>query len=380
MIRVIHIVGSMDCGGTENLIMNLYRNIDRSKVQFDFIVHTHKKCFFDDEIRSLGGQIFQFNRYSIRNLSSYRKQFIEFFNKHPEYKIMHGHVGSTACIYTKIAKKSGLFTIIHSHAINNKNKSLKNYLYRFHAYMARGMADAYFGCSYEAGIDRFGKKITDSNKYRIINNAIKSKEYIFNPITREIIRNRYLINDKFVIGHVGRFHPVKNHKFMLQVLSELCKLDDKYVLMLVGDGELKESILQMASNLNLEEKIILTGICKNVAEILQGMDFFIFPSFNEGLGISLIEAQASGLPCIANADGVIQLAKISELVKFLSINDGPKSWASYIHQCRSNNYPRNDMSKIVEKSGFDITFVAKNIQEFYIQNNPVTKTNKHNNL
>lgn len=371
MIRVIHIVGSMNCGGTENLIMNLYRNIDRSLVQFDFLVHTDKECFFDDEIRTLGGRIYHIKRYNMRNLISYRRQLSEFFETHPEYRIMHGHVGSTACIYTKVAKRFGLYTILHSHAINDKKKNLKNFLYRFHAYLAKGMADAYMGCSYEAGVDRYGKRIADSNKFQIINNGINSNAYIFNPDIRLRIRSQFNIADKYVIGHVGRFHPVKNHKFMLDVLFELKKNSEDYVLMLVGDGDLKETIIRQAKELSLEDSIVMTGVRKDVADMLQAMDFFIFPSFNEGLGIGLIEAQASGLPCIANADGITPLAKISELLYLISLKEGSQKWAKFIHDHRYINQTRKDMSNTVRLFGFDISQVAMNLQDFYLSVLPI---------
>lgn len=361
----------MNCGGTENLIMNLYRNIDRSLVQFDFLVHTDKECFFDDEIRTLGGRIYHIKRYNMRNLMSYRRQLLEFFETHPEYRIMHGHVGSTACIYTKVAKRFGLYTILHSHAINDKKKNLKNFLYCFHAYLARGMADAYMGCSYEAGVDRYGKRIADSNKFQIINNGINSNAYIFNPDIRSRIRSQFNIADKYVIGHIGRFHPVKNHKFMLDVLFELKKNSEDYVLMLVGDGDLKETIIRQAKELSLGDSIVMTGIRTDVADMLQAMDFFIFPSFNEGLGIGLIEAQASGLPCIANADGIIPLAKISELVYFISLKEKPQKWAKFIHDHRYINQTRKDMSKAVRLSGFDISQVAMDLQDFYLSVVPI---------
>lgn len=366
MIRIIHVVHGMDCGGTENIIMNLYRNIDREKVQFDFLVHTNKDCFFDDEIKRLGGRIYRVPYYTISNLSSYRKALNRLFSAHKEWSVVHGHLGSCACIYLSIAKCYGLYTIAHSHAINDKNINLKVLLYRFHAFLSRGVADFYMGCSYEAGVDRYGKKIANSSKFQVINNGINARQYVFDPFTRDRIRDEFGIQEKYVIGHVGRFNVVKNHKFMVAVLAELKKRSYDYVLMFVGDGELRQAVANQAKELGVLDSVIFTGIRKDVPDLLQAMDQFIFPSFNEGLGIGLIEAQAAGLPCIANKDGIIPLAKISPLVEFISLNDGAAKWAMHIDKIRANNLEREDMYKIVYDSGFDIIRVTKWLENFYL--------------
>lgn len=366
MIRILHVVHGMDCGGTENIIMNLYRNIDRSKVQFDFLVHTEKHCFFDDEIEKLGGRIYRVQYYNILNLFTYRKALKRLFVSHKEWRTVHGHLGSCACIYLRIAKKYGMYTIAHSHAINDKNFSLKSLLYNFHARLTRGVANYYMGCSYEAGIDRYGVRIVNSKYYKVIANGIKVQDYVYNPIIRESVRNAYAINDKYVIGHVGRFNTVKNHKFMVEVLVELKKKKSDYVMMFVGDGELLEAIIQQAKTLSVLDSIIFTGIRKDVPNILQAMDQFIFPSFNEGLGIGLIEAQAASLPCIANKDGIMPLAVISGLVEMKSLAEGAQSWAEYIDQIRQKKIVRKDMSCAVRDAGFDIIDVAKWLENFYL--------------
>lgn len=366
MIRILHVVHGMDCGGTENIIMNLYRNIDRTKVQFDFLVHTTKKCFFDREIISLGGNIYRVPYYNMLNLFKYRKALKVLFSKHDEWSAVHGHLGSSACVYLSIAKKYGLYTIAHSHAINDKHISIKDILYRFHAYLTRSVADFFMGCSYEAGVDRFGKSIADSYKFKVVNNGINAIQYAFNPQKRDRIRADIGITNKYVIGHVGRFNAVKNHKFMVSVLCELVKIRPDYVMMFVGDGELKTDVIELAKKNEVLDFIFFTGIRKDVPDVLQAMDQFIFPSFNEGLGIGLIEAQASGLPCIANKDGIMPLAVISNLVEMKSLEEGAKSWADYIENTRQQNVIRKDMVRLVKDAGFEITEVAKWLQEFYL--------------
>ena len=366
MIRILHVVHSMDCGGTENIIMNLYRNINREDIQFDFLVHTNKECFFDGEIEELGGKIYRVSHYKMYNLLRYRKELHALFSQHKEWIAVHGHLGSCACVYLTIANKYGLYTIAHSHAINEKQINLVNLLYQFHAYLSRGVADFYMACSLEAGIDRYGRKIVKSNNFKIIKNGIKAINYIYNPKVREDLRQLLHLKDKYVVGHVGRFCAVKNHGFMINILVELKKISNEYCLICVGDGELRKSFEQKAKELGVDASVILTGIRKDIPNILQAMDCFIFPSFNEGLGIALIEAQAAGLPCIANKDGIIPLAKITDLVEFISLKEGAAAWAQQIHRVCQAKIQRKNMINSVITSGFDIDDVVSWISNFYL--------------
>ena len=366
MIRILHVVHGMDCGGTENIIMNLYRNIDRSKVQFDFLVHTKKQCFFDDEIKKLGGQIYRVPYYNILNLFKYQKALKRLFVSHKEWRVVHGHLGSCACIYLRIAKKYGIYTIAHSHNVNNSHLSIKGLLYRLHALQTRGVADYYMGCSNEAGIDRYGRKITEGDCFCVLHNGIKVDEYIFQKSIRNKIRKELEIEDHFVIGNVGRFSLQKNHMFILDVFTCLRKISDRYVLVLVGDGELKQNIVAKATQLGILDAIVFTGIRRDVPKIMTAFDMFLFPSFYEGLGIVLIEAQASGLPCIANKDGIMPLAVISDLVELKSLADGAHAWAEYIEKIRRKEIVRKDMSSAVKEAGFDVIDVAKWLENFYL--------------
>ncbi len=365
MIRILHVIHGMNCGGTENFIMNIYRNIDRTKIQFDFLVHTNKRCFFDDEIERMGGCIYRVPYYNILNIFLYKNSLRRLFSEHQEWVAVHGHLGSCACIYLRMAKQYGIYAIAHSHAIKNTRITMKELIYRFHAYLTRGVADYYMGCSYEAGVDRYGEKIATSNKFKIINNGIKSSDYDYNPQVRAIVRKELGINQRYLIGHIGRFSPVKNHTFMVEVLAELKKSNSDYAMIFVGDGELRESIENYAKRIGVYDSIIFAGIRNDIYRIVQAIDCFIFPSFNEGLGIGLIEAQAAGLPCVANKDGIMPLAKISELVEFIPLNLGVVKWATQINQIRKSHQKRQPMSTIIKNKGFDITDVSKWLEVFY---------------
>lgn len=365
MIRVLHVIQRMDCGGTENLIMNLYRHIDRSRVQFDFLVHTQDRCFFDDEIVSLGGRIFNVPRYRLTNAFTYYRSVDTLLKEHQEWPIVHGHIGSNACWYLRAAKRNHRYAIAHSHGVNSRDITLKNILYQIHAYFTRGVPDFYMGCSYEAGRDRYGKTIAESGNYVVLKNAIDASAYTFNLNTREKIRKESGIGDQFVIGHVGRFHSVKNHAFMMDVFSSFLHDNPRSLLLFVGDGELREEIEQKAEDLHIQDHLILTGVRNDVPSLLMAMDAFVFPSKNEGLGISLIEAQAAGLRCLASEEGIPKAAKISDLVEFVSLSGGVDQWCDKLVEIKNSQYQRRDMTSVVAKAGYDISAAASWLCHFY---------------
>lgn len=369
MIRVLHVIHGMDCGGTENLIMNLYRHMDRDKVQFDFLVHTTKHCFFDDEILRMGGQIYRAPYYKMYNALQYKKAVSALFRDNPQWSIIHGHLGSCACIYLREARKFGLFTIAHSHAIKFKDITLKELLYRGHAVLTRGVADYYMACSKQAGIDRYGKKIANGLYFSVLNNSIDSKEYDFNRNVRESIRKELnLSDDIFVMGHIGRMTAEKNHLFMLDVLKEVIQHESNVRLLFVGDGPLKEIITLKAKELGLDDYVIMTGVRRDVPKVLMAMDAFLFPSKNEGLGISLVEAQASGLKCLASEEGIPKEAKISDLVEFLPLAGGCSKWANRLLRIKgTTENSRHPMSNCVRESGYDIVETSQWLEHFYFE-------------
>ncbi len=362
-IRVLQVFHGMDCGGAENMIMNLYRNIDRSKVQFDFLVHTKKKCFFDDEIKELGGRIFTVPYFNIKNTISYKKALNVFFKAHPEITIVHGHLGSCAYIYLNIAKKYGCFTIAHSHNTLPTNKSLKNFMYRIFSFRTRKVADYFMACGKQAGLDRFGKKIVGSDRFQVLNNAIDAQKYIYNPETRTKIRADLGIKDAFVVGHIGRFNYQKNHEYLIDIFYDLLKKEPKARLLLVGDGDLRPQIEAKIKKLGIADKVIMTGVRKDVPDILQAMDCFVFPSHYEGLPVTVIEAQAACLPCVIS-ENITPEVNISGKVQYISIESDPMSWVEMIF--RSSGETRDNAMKIIVSNGYDIIKSAKELSFFYL--------------
>ena len=229
MIRVLHVIGIMDRGGAETMIMNLYRHIDRNRIQFDFVVHTGAEGAFDQEINRLGGKIYHCPGYILMNHISYVRWWKGFFNARGRfYSIVHGHIGSTAAVYLRIAKKHGLYTIAHSH---NTNGSLtgKELLYRMLSYRTRFTADYFFACSRQAGIDRYGKGILrQKERFKVFPNAINTAAFSFDGAARRRVREQLDIKEgTLLLGHVGRFQKVKNHRFIVQVFYSLLQEGDR---------------------------------------------------------------------------------------------------------------------------------------------------------
>ena len=365
-IRILHVFGRLDRGGAETMVMNLYRNVNRNAIQFDFIVHTNEDCDYDDEIKFLGGKIYRVPCYNGKNHFQYKKAWNNFFQEHSEHKIIHAHVRSTASIFLKIAKKFGLITIAHSHNTSSGRGAsaiVKNTL----QYPIRYIADYLFACSKVAGEWLYGKKACEGENYFLLNNAIDSDKYIFDEEIRLTKRKELQIENKFTIGHVGRFHPQKNHSFLIDIFKEVYNKNKNSVLLLVGDGELKKSIQKKVKSLDLSNNVIFAGVSSEVAELLQAMDVFLFPSLHEGLPVTLIEAQAAGLPCIVS-DRITNEIKITELITFVPLTNTPKQWASEVLYYGENFKRKSQHSQII-KAGYDIKTTTKALEKFYLMVN-----------
>ena len=362
--RILVVIGKMDRGGAETIIMNLYRNIDRQKIQFDFAVHTNEKADYDDEIVAMGGRIFRFPEYKILNSLSYRKAWKEFFKNHQgEFCAVHGHIGSCAAIYLREAKKQSIFTIAHSHSCMN---GISGLLFKALCFPQRFIADYFIGCSDEAGVDRFGKRVVKNSKiYKTLNNGINAKEYQYNPEIRAKYRADFGLEDRFVVGHVGRFTYAKNHKFLIKVFKEIKKIRDDAVLVLAGRGELEDQIKEQVREEGLENHVIFAGVRDDIPELLQMYDVFVFPSIFEGLGIVLVEAQATGLSCVLSS-AVPSLACVTPLCKKLSLKESPSKWANEVIEICKNSGRENNY-EVIKNSGFDIVSVAKELESFYLE-------------
>ena len=361
-IRILHMIGSLGIGGSQAFIMNIYRKIDRSRVQFDFIVDSQKNNYYIDEIEDLGGKVYYFPKFNGKNYFKIRRFWKEFLTAHEEYRILHSHVRSYASIYLPIAKEFGVKTIIHSHSTSN-GSGMSAFVKYVLQLPLRFQADYYMACSNEAGEWLFGKRVCRSERFRVINNAIDVDDYTFCNKKRKVIRDEFGLNDEFVLGYLARVTEPKNPLFVIDVMSELLKIIPDAKLLFVGDGELLSAVKERVSKFGINESVIFTGARTDVSCLLAAMDCYILPSIWEGLGISLVEAQATGLPCICS-EGIQDEAIVTNLVERCSLSLGPKVWAQKITTLVRTE-DRLDMSEIIKRAGFDVVENTRFLQSFY---------------
>ena len=363
-IRILHVIGVMHHGGAETMIMNFYRHIDRTRVQFDFVENEGMFADYDEEIRALGGRIYHCPRYRGRNHFQYVAWWKQFLVEHGgEYKAVHGHIGSTAAIYLKLAREAGLYTIAHSH--NTAFFNIKGIVYQMYAYPTRFIADYFFGCSMEAGISRYGKRVCKNPwKFRMLNNSIETERFAYNQETRDQMRRDLGVSDRIVIGHIGRFVDQKNHVFLVKVFAQIHRVDPNTCLLLLGNGELRKKIEEQVDEAGLTDSVIFAGVHDDVSGYYQAMDVFVLPSLFEGLGIVVIEAQTSGLPCVIS-DGVAQeCIRTEDLVSMCRLDQSAEQWAAHIlDRCGQS---REDHSQEIRDNGFDIVQTAKWLENFYL--------------
>lgn len=355
-VRVLNIFGILDVGGAETFIMNVYRNIDRTKVQFDFLVYDSKVGAYEEEILKLGGKIFRAPRFGLKNLFAYNKFMKEFLKEHREYKVIHCHLSELGCIAFRHAKKAGIpYRICHAHSA--PTESGIKYIVR---YLFRRMMNYYSTERLSCG-DVAGKWLYGKSKFKTITNGIQVEKYTYDLQLREKLREQYSLENSFVVGHVGRFEAPKNHSYLLRIFAEVVKRREDAKLVLLGDGSLRSELEKDIKELSIENECLLLGVKDNIPELMQMMDVFVFPSVYEGLGIALIEAQASGLPCFAST-GVPKEADVTGMVEFLSCEEEPKVWADRILK---SEIERTDKTKDVIAAGYDIVESAKFLQNYY---------------
>lgn len=359
LIRVLHVFGRLDSGGAESRTMDIYRQIDRSKVQFDFVIHTEDKCFFTDEVKSLGGEIYSFPRFNGKNYLQYRKKWNEFFKKHPEYRIVHGHQTNTGFVYLREAKLNNVPVRIAHSRNSNKDNLIKKYICK----LSKLYATHLFAVSKIAGISEFGESTVNKGFVKILPNAINAKKYSYNPEIRKQKRSELGIKDELLIIHIGRFHPQKNHMFLLGIFNHILKSEPDAKLLLVGDGVLKNQIMKKISDLQIAKSVIIAGTRSDVPELLQAADMLLFPSLFEGLPGVVLESQAAGLPCIIS-DRITEEVKITDLVKYVSLEECAEYWAE-ISINSVSKADREDASKKIVEAGYDIKSVSKWYERYY---------------
>ena len=362
-IRVLQITGGMNMGGIENFIMNVYRNIDRNKVQFDFLIHQEEKQIFEDEIEKLGGKVYRIPSIRKSGYFKYKKDLKDFFQAH-SYKIVHSHYNELSGLILKIAKESKIkIRISHSHTSYPKYSNILTKLFaEYLIRLLKNSSSLKFACSQKAGEWLYG----ESENFEVISNGIDPNKYKFNETIRKNIRDELKIkNDKILIGHVGRFSPEKNHEFIIDIFKDLYSKDNRYKLVLIGTGSTEEKIKKKVKDLGLKEAVNFLGVRKDVNNILQAMDLFVFPSLYEGLPVTLVEAQGAGLKCFISDTVTKEIDLECGLTEFISLNKSSEEWADIIDKNRE--YIRKDTIENLKIHGYDMTENAKNLENRYIE-------------
>lgn len=358
MIRVLQVVNDMRRAGLETMLMNYYRNIDRTEIQFDFLTHRPFKGAYDDEIIDLSGKVYYAPRLYPQNYIKYFKFMDAFFKTHPEYKIVHSHIDAMSFFPLKAAENSHIpVRIAHSH-----NTKLDIDLKLPIKYWALKKIPAVVTHRCACG-EMAGKFMYPDGNFKIIKNAIDIEKFSFDKKIRDIKRKELGIDNKVVIGHVGRYCHVKNQLFLIDILKYILKKDVNYHLILIGKGEDQGKIEEKINNLNLQNNVSLLIDRADVNELYQCMDIYVMPSLFEGVPVAGIEAQTNGLPCVFS-DKISKEVLLTDNISMLELNAGSEAWGEKIlniKKCRNTNAKLQ-----IASEGYDIKLEAEKLQKWYL--------------
>lgn len=347
------------------MLMNYYRHIDRSRVQFDFLVNKPKPGNYDEEIRQMGGRIFLSPGLNPLHYPRYLRFEEKILKNDPTIRIVHAHNEAMGLYALNGAKRANIQTrIAHAH----NTRIVRDYKYPLKLFCKQFLAASateLWSCGTDAGEYFFGKKEWQS-RGMIMRNAIETEKFRFSPETRRAIRAELGVGDKTVIGHVGRFNVQKNHTRLLEIFAEYAKLQPDSLLLLIGEGELEAEMKQKAGALGIEDQVIFAGLRANVHEWYMAMDVFVMPSLFEGLPVVGIEAQCTGLPCVFS-DAVTQEVVLSGGAVRVPLQQENAVWAKAIADAQQTNADRDRGVQTVIDGGYDIETEAARIEQLYLE-------------
>lgn len=362
MKRVLQIIGIVCGGGVEAVIMNYYRNIDRTQVQFDFVIDGYEKTYLDDEIEAMGGKVYHVAPYR-KNIFRYMGQIYKIV-RDGQYKIVHSNMNTLSVFSLFPAWLAGArLRILHNHSTAVKGEGMRTMLKYILRPLAPIFANRYAACSQLAGKWMYGDKLMAAGKVKVLNNAIDIKKFTFDEEKRQHLQKELGIDkDNLVLGHVGRFMYQKNHEFLLDIFAELVKINSKSILILIGEGELRRRMEEKTEQHGLVNKVRFLGLRADVADLYNVMDIFVLPSWYEGLPVVSVEAQANGLPCLVS-DMVSKECRLTSNLQFQSLLGGSVVWAKIIAKM---NHKRNPQAAAeLRKNNFDISSEAGELMEWY---------------
>lgn len=364
-ISVLVLITVMDRAGAETLMMNYLRNINRDKIQMDFLINRPDKADYEDEIESLGSHIYHMCELYPGKFGRYKREFREFLKEHPEYKIIHSHLEERSYFALKIAKEMGVSVrIVHAHSVP-KHFNVKLPVRLYFRYKLKGVYTHRFACGEAPAKWLYGT----ADDVIFMKNAVDTKEFSFGEAMRSDMRTQLNVSDDtLVIGHIGRFIYEKNQSFVIDIFNNVNKLNKNSRLLLIGGGKsknetlMKEKIQDKVHSLGLDDKVMFLGVRDDINKIMQAMDVLVMPSFSEGFPVTLIEAQSSGLKCLVS-EAVSHQCDVTGNVRFASLEESATEWAEKLLNVSQTD--REKACEQVAQAGFDIKENAKWLEEFY---------------
>ena len=362
-MKVLYILSYLSKnGGVQSVVNNYYNNLSKD-IEVDFLTLLPGDEEFEQELEKKGSKVYHIGGSKEKNLFIFLKEIKKFFREHHDYDILHNHQTNLDLFYLKEAKKWKIpVRIMHAHNTNCDISKLRMKILKL---TSKRYANYYFACSEEAGKFMFGKNIINNKRFYVINNAIDVEKYEYNEEIRNKVQNQIKMNDNFVVGNVSRMTEIKNHKFLIEIFNEILKITNNAKLLLVGDGPLKEELIEKVKILQIEDKVVFYGTTNKVHEVLQAMDVFILPSLFEGVPVTIVEAAASGIKYVIS-DTIDSHLKENELELKLNLNLSAKEWADKIIEF-SMKYQRKKQKELLVASKFDIKKETEKLEEIYVR-------------
>lgn len=362
MIRVAIVAGKVDSGGKKNLIMEYYRHVNRDKVQFDFICDSDSQAIPRDEIESLGGRVYIIAPYQhiFKNMADMKRIF-----KENQYPIVHAYNSTMNLFPMFVAKKCGIPVRISESLSMAHENDWKTVLKKMLRPMSKWFANYYMACGEDCGRWQFGENLYNAGKIDIFKTVINTEFNAYNPEVRNKTRNEFDWEDKYVVGHIGRFTAQKNSVHMIEIFAAVARKEPKAILCLIGDGELKNEMFEKIKELNIEKQVKYLGRREDIQQFYNAMDCFLLPSLYEGLPVVGLEAESCGLPMFFSTE-ITREANACELGHFIALNESVDKWADEIIRAMHENIPvRRNHSKEVAEAGFDSASEALRMQQYY---------------
>lgn len=360
--RILHVTDSMNKGGIETFIMNVYRNINRENIQFDFLISVSEKCDYEDEILELGGRIYR-TIPKTKGIFNYIQKTNNVLKEMPNYEVVHIHVSSliSALGWLLTNVKNIPNKMYHSHNTES-SRDFTGILRKGGQIILKQNSTHLLACSVAAGEWLYGNKNFKKDKAVVINNGIDTEKFCYDKKVRKDMRESLNLDNKFVIGHIGRFNKQKNHDFIIEIFKEIYNQDKNAILMLVGKGDLESTIYNKVKEYKLQEAVLFLGLREDISPLLNSMDIFLLPSFHEGLPVVGIEAQATGIKSFMS-DKVTTEVDVTGLVDFISLDQPAEIWAGKILNYK--NYNRVNTKQFIIENGFDIKEVTSKLSSLY---------------